>query len=193
MTCEGSEKFLFDCSFSKSLGQCPSGEGAAIVCQGKLPYLLVDQIIINTQWYILVLCAVAIHHTHSFWLQCVYNLSTDPRSTSEASCTDWDIRLVNGSNPLEGRLEICFNRAWGTVCSTKFSIKDANVTCNQLGFPFNGTELLFDSGIPPGSGPIFLDEVPCDGHETKLELCEGTSPGLYYCTHNEDVVIRCIG
>ena len=100
---------------------------------------------------------------------------------------------MNGSNPLEGRLEICFNRAWGTVCRTKFSIKDANVTCNQLGFPFNGTELLFDSGISPGSGPIFLDEVACDGYETKLESCKGASHGLYYCTHNEDVVIRCIG
>ncbi len=33
----------------------------------------------------------------------------------------------------EGRIEICFNQAWGTVCDTLFSIPDAKVACNQLG------------------------------------------------------------
>ena len=127
-----------------------------------------------------------INHTTLFFF-------TDPRSTIKVSCLDGGIRLVNGSNPLEGRLEICFNRAWGTVCNTKFSNEDANATCNQLGFPFNGTELLNANDLSPvRSGPIFLDEVACHGSETRLEMC-GATHGLYSCTHNEDTAIRCIG
>ena len=32
----------------------------------------------------------------------------------------------------DGRLEICFNHAWGTVCNNSFGIPDAMTACNQL-------------------------------------------------------------
>ena len=54
--------------------------------------------------------------------------------TLQASCVDGDIRLVNGSSPLEGRVEICMNNAWGTVCNNSFSSSDAEVVCTQLGY-----------------------------------------------------------
>ncbi len=54
------------------------------------------------------------------------------------NCSDGDIRLVNGSNPLEGRVEVCFNRAWGTVCSSRFDEDDSNIICNQLSLPYSG-------------------------------------------------------
>ena len=39
----------------------------------------------------------------------------------------------------QGRLEICFNDAWGTVCSSSFGPLDARVACNQLaGFQSEG-------------------------------------------------------
>ena len=61
-------------------------------------------------------------------------------SAEDVGCTDFDIRLVNGStvDPLEGRVEVCINNAWGTVCDTGFSVNDAEVICSQLGHPFSG-------------------------------------------------------
>ena len=47
-------------------------------------------------------------------------------------CTDGELRLMNGTE-LEGRLDICINNAWGTVCSNKFDSSDARVACRRLG------------------------------------------------------------
>ena len=100
---------------------------------------------------------------------------------------------MNGSNPLEGRVEVCINNAWGTVCDNSFSTSDAHVVCRQLGDIFNGTQVLPISEFSQGSGPIFLDEVACDGEEGRIMECGGTAPGVHTCTHNQDVAIRCIG
>ena len=50
---------------------------------------------------------------------------------------DGTIRLMNGLSNQEGRLELCINNAWGTVCQEGFSSDEANVVCRHLGL-FNG-------------------------------------------------------
>ena len=58
------------------------------------------------------------------------------RDTPMGNCSDGDIRLVGGSNLLQGRVEICVNNAWGTVCGDSFSDEDASVVCNSIGQPY---------------------------------------------------------
>ena len=50
------------------------------------------------------------------------------------ACVTGAIRLVDGTNAREGRVEICNDNVWGTVCDDSWSPFDATVTCRQLGF-----------------------------------------------------------
>ena len=59
-------------------------------------------------------------------------------ATEKANCSDGQIRLVNGTNILEGRVEVCINSAWGSTCDNFFSEDEATVICKQLGHRFNG-------------------------------------------------------
>ena len=53
-------------------------------------------------------------------------------------CTIGDVRLVGGTNPLEGRVEVCFYNQWGTMCGESWSANEALVACRQLGYASAG-------------------------------------------------------
>ena len=55
-------------------------------------------------------------------------------------CTEGSIRLVGGNTPQEGRVEVCNNNAWGTVCDDTFETNEANVACRQIGFLGTGMD-----------------------------------------------------
>ena len=51
---------------------------------------------------------------------------------------DGDIRLRDGATRFEGRVEICLDNVWGTVCDIEWGKEDASVVCRQLGFSSEG-------------------------------------------------------
>ena len=58
--------------------------------------------------------------------------------TESTNCQDGDVRLVDGDFVTEGRLEVCSNGIWGTVCGTGFNAIDAYVVCKELGLGLAG-------------------------------------------------------
>ena len=55
-----------------------------------------------------------------------------------SNCTHGNIRLVGGETEREGRVEVCINGLWGSVCSSGWDARDANVTCRHAGYPSQG-------------------------------------------------------
>ncbi len=145
---------------------------------------------------------------------CPAALSSSP--DDEMACLMGDVRLVGGVTPAEGRVEVCLDNRWGTVCDDSWDTNSAAVVCTQLGMP---TDCTFENLLRPlcsclvhcavavslsgpetveafgsGSGDIWLDDVKCGGNETHLLSCPQfpfTQP--HNCKHSEDSGVRCKG
>lgn len=44
------------------------------------------------------------------------------------------MRLVGGDTDFEGRVEMCFDEDYGTICDDQFGRFEAAVVCSQLGY-----------------------------------------------------------
>ena len=48
------------------------------------------------------------------------------------------VRLVNGSHPKEGSVEVCYDGQYRVVCDSYWDELDATVVCAQLGYTQGG-------------------------------------------------------
>ena len=58
-----------------------------------------------------------------------------------APCRTGQLRLAGGNIQNEGRVEICMDNVWGTVCDDLWNGNDATVVCRQLGYSPQGQKL----------------------------------------------------
>ena len=53
-------------------------------------------------------------------------------------CEDGEVRLQDGIDSSNGRVEVCQYRTWGAVCTDGWDSDDAEVVCHQLGYDPKG-------------------------------------------------------
>ena len=146
--CAGSENKLLDCSYvsgdNEAVTGCDSRQIAAVQCQGKE----------NTSG--MFDCSVCEKECFRLFmlLNIYHSFNAIVSSMGATDCTTGQVRLANFTDDLEkatrqGTMQICINRAWGTVCADNFlDTTDAEVFCHQLeGFKRDGQVSLCDHGI----------------------------------------------
>ncbi|XP_063084263.1 T-cell differentiation antigen CD6 isoform X7 [Cavia porcellus] len=99
------------------------------------------------------------------------------------------LRLVGGTSPCAGRVEMLERGVWGTVCDDAWDLEDAHVVCRQLGCGW-AVEAVPGLRFPAGRGLIHRNTVNCTGDEEHLWDCE-SQPGDGYCGHKEDAGVVC--
>ena len=131
------------------------------------------------------------------------------------NCTDGQIRLRGGFTQREGRVEVCIDRLWGTICDNLWDRYEAQVVCRQLGhstlgedtirtilplllillFIITGAQAFSNARFGRGTGPVLLDRLRCTGREQNLLSCSHSGRGIIasYCSHYDDAGVRCSG
>ncbi|XP_067881379.1 scavenger receptor cysteine-rich type 1 protein M130-like [Heterodontus francisci] len=87
-------------------------------------------------------------------------------------CTDenWSLILTNGGSWCDGRVEIYYNGSWGRLQDRHWTLNDANVVCTQLGCG-EATAAYNYSKDGESEGPIWVNDVQCEGNELQLQNC----------------------
>ncbi|KAG3263942.1 deleted in malignant brain tumors 1 [Ictidomys tridecemlineatus] len=116
------------------------------------------------------------------------------RQDPASRCVDagLPVRLVNGGDRCQGRVEVLYQGYWGTVCDDSWDTQDADVVCRQLGCGHSGSA-PGGAHFGQGSGNILLGAMYCSGGEPYLSSCHHDGWYNHECGHREDAGVVCSG
>jgi len=101
------------------------------------------------------------------------------------------VRLVDGPNTIEGRVEVGRNNVWGTVCDDNWGIEEASTFCRMLNF--GGAVMAVPAAAyGEGDGYVMLDEVDCPVNATHIDQCQHDGWNQNDCSHKEDAGVVCL-
>ena len=130
--CTTSASQLLECPSRPILSHnCLHSADAGVGCEGVV-FSTITSVSLYCFWEPMFIVSVWSYFVSE---QCTILFHTAP-------CADGQLRLAGGNIPNEGRVEICMNNVWGTVCDNSWGTTDATVVCRQLGYSVQGQNQL---------------------------------------------------
>ena len=131
----------------------------------------------------------------------------DATLPSNQCSPEGSVRLADGVIDNEGRVEVCVNGVWGSVCDQGFDATDAHVVCQQLGHPELGIIIIIisiiiviiisepyvftNSTFGAGQFPIVYSNLGCVGFENSLGACQKQTYPNATCSRNNVAGVLC--
>ncbi|XP_075581589.1 scavenger receptor cysteine-rich domain-containing protein DMBT1 [Pelecanus crispus] len=100
------------------------------------------------------------------------------------------LRLVNGSNPCSGKVEVFHDQRWGGICTDGWDLAEAHVVCQQLGCGA-ARSAVESTQAGTGDGLIWVDAVECTGTEGTLLECKVKLWGTESCKSKGHAGVSC--
>ena len=103
----------------------------------------------------------------------------------------YPLRLVSGSTPWEGRVEVFYNNTWGTVCRDGWTNTNGDILCKQLGFQkYEGMINVWFSRM--ADQPTWLKNVDCvSGVHSDITSCPFQGWNVTCSSYLGPLAIRC--
>ena len=183
LDCKGSEDTLLECKFNPwKEHDCSAKEYAGVVCRRK------QESCLEEEWKCKSGECISLEFLCDTTSDC-----SDGSDEAAAQCNkDVEVRLVGGNNITSGRVEVNYKGVWGTICDDNFDAEEGSVICRMLGYP-GGVKIHPQAVFGEGKGPIWINNILCNGTETSLQQCPSPEWGpTYQCKHSEDVGIECL-
>ena len=106
VACTGEEDMLTSCAYDSNTNDCFHSDDAGVTCIAERMLIIKSYSNLSFIWY--------------------------PFLT--VVCANGDLRLAGSTTAGQGRVEICINETWGTICDDSWGVPDASVACQALGF-----------------------------------------------------------
>uniref|UniRef100_A0A1X7T6A2 Uncharacterized protein n=1 Tax=Amphimedon queenslandica TaxID=400682 RepID=A0A1X7T6A2_AMPQE len=108
------------------------------------------------------------------------------------NCENGAVRLVNTHTDATnvGRVELCVENTWTTLCDESWDYKDAQVICRQLGFSVYGALPEYDC-YTESHLSFGITELNCTGDEDFLLNCSYSNAALHNCQSHSDASVVC--
>ena len=190
VSCQRQDSFLQDCidkSF-RNVESCNHGNDVGVECEGI--NLKRNDNIFHLSTHIIYIYIYT-------YMYIIFLLAVD--------CVHGALRLAGSSVSHQGRVEVCQNNTWKTICSNFWGINETMVICRQLGYSANGgfmnmhnissiIIMLFflDSRVVSyslrDSTPIHMYSFSCTGEEKSILNCSKTNSNSQICYRSAGVV-----
>lgn len=110
--------------------------------------------------------------------------------TGNITVPEGSIRIVGGSGPHEGRVEIYFYGYWGGIGTSYWDFHDTDVVCHQLGY-LGGLTVPDADIFGRSKGFVWLTDVRCSGTEKNLTQCTATRIHRHYNYQYRGAQVQC--
>ena len=105
-------------------------------------------------------------------------------------CDSGIIRLGGSGTESSGRVEVCIDSVWTSLCDQNWDLKDAQVACRDLGYsPFGAVPTY--GCYTEGQLSFGITSINCTGYEEALMNCSHSNPVLYNCHSHSDAGLIC--